>query len=79
MEKPKVIFLDAVGTIFGVKGSVGEVYSQIAAEFGVTVAPEIFKSGVSQKFLQLHHLPYSSIVMWKLYLTGNLTGGMMLF
>ncbi|MDJ0737873.1 MAG: HAD family hydrolase [Nostocaceae cyanobacterium] len=33
--KPKVIFLDAVGTLFGVKGSVGEVYSQIAREFNV--------------------------------------------
>ena len=39
MERPKVIFLDAVGTIFGVKGSVGEVYSQIAREFGVTISP----------------------------------------
>jgi len=37
MERPKVIFLDAVGTLFGVKGSVGEIYSQIAQEFGVVV------------------------------------------
>jgi len=36
-EQPKVIFLDAVGTLFGVKGSVGEVYSQIAREFGIKV------------------------------------------
>ncbi len=36
-EQPKVIFLDAVGTLFGVKGSVGEVYSQIAQEFGIKV------------------------------------------
>jgi putative hydrolase of the HAD superfamily len=34
---PRVIFLDAVGTLFGVKGSVGEVYSQIAQQHGVTV------------------------------------------
>ncbi|MEM7553939.1 MAG: HAD family hydrolase [Cyanobacteria bacterium P01_A01_bin.84] len=38
MEQPKVIFLDAVGTLFGVKGSVGEVYSQIAQEFNVEVS-----------------------------------------
>ncbi|NEO66893.1 MAG: hydrolase, partial [Moorea sp. SIO4G2] len=37
MEKPRVIFLDAVGTLFGVQGSVGEVYSAIANQFGVTV------------------------------------------
>jgi putative hydrolase of the HAD superfamily len=34
---PKVIFLDAVGTLFGVKGGVGEVYSAIALKFGVEV------------------------------------------
>lgn len=40
MQHPKVIFLDAVGTLFGVKGSVGEVYGQIAQKFGVEVSPE---------------------------------------
>jgi putative hydrolase of the HAD superfamily len=40
MERPKVIFLDAVGTLFGVKGSVGEVYRQIAHEFEVEVSAE---------------------------------------
>lgn len=35
MAQPEVVFLDAVGTLFGVKGSVGEVYSAIAHRFGV--------------------------------------------
>ncbi|GAB4243408.1 MAG: HAD family hydrolase [Stanieria sp.] len=35
MTQPKVIFFDAVGTLFGVRGSVGEVYQQIALKFGV--------------------------------------------
>jgi putative hydrolase of the HAD superfamily len=34
-NRPKVIFLDAVGTLFGVKGTVGEVYRGIAQQFGV--------------------------------------------
>lgn len=34
--QPKVIFLDAVGTLFGVRGSVGEIYSEIAQKFGVS-------------------------------------------
>jgi putative hydrolase of the HAD superfamily len=34
-ERPRVIFLDAVGTLFGVKGSVGEAYRTIAHQFGV--------------------------------------------
>lgn len=38
VEQPKVIFFDAVGTLFGVKGSVGQVYVPIAARYGVEVA-----------------------------------------
>jgi putative hydrolase of the HAD superfamily len=36
---PQVIFLDAVGTLFGVRGSVGDIYSQQAAQFDVIVDP----------------------------------------
>jgi putative hydrolase of the HAD superfamily len=50
MKRPKVIFLDAVGTLFGVKGSVGEVYSQIAQDFGVTVSAEILNKSFHQSF-----------------------------
>lgn len=35
MSKPTVIFLDAVGTLFGVKGSVGEVYQTLSQQAGV--------------------------------------------
>lgn len=48
MPKPRVLFLDAVGTLFSVKGSVGEVYSQIASEFGVHVS----SSALNQAFFQ---------------------------
>ncbi|GAB1543022.1 HAD family hydrolase [Scytonema sp. NUACC21] len=50
MERPKVIFLDAVGTLFGVKGSVGEVYGQIAQEFGVQVSSETLNKTFIQSF-----------------------------
>lgn len=58
MSQPKVIFLDAVGTLFGVKGSVGEVYSTIARSFGVLTSAteldaafyEVFKSAPSPTF-----------------------------
>ncbi|MBH8551813.1 HAD family hydrolase [Nostocaceae cyanobacterium CENA357] len=50
MERPKVILVDAVGTLFGVKGSVGEVYSQIAQEFDVEVAPEILNTTFIESF-----------------------------
>ena len=45
---PKVIFLDAVGTLFGVQGSVGEIYRQIALEFGVDAPAE----GLNKAFFQ---------------------------
>ena len=38
---PNVIFFDAVGTLFRVRGSVGEVYSQIASDYGVQTEPEL--------------------------------------
>jgi putative hydrolase of the HAD superfamily len=50
MKKPKVIFVDAVGTLFGVKGSVGEIYSQIAADFGVSVSPEVLNKNFFNSF-----------------------------
>ncbi|ARV59523.1 hydrolase [Nostocales cyanobacterium HT-58-2] len=49
-ETPKVIFLDAVGTLFGVKGSVGEIYSQIAQEFGVEVSADTLNKTFVQSF-----------------------------
>lgn len=40
MQRPQVIFLDAVGTLFGVQGSVGEQYARVADRFGVSLPIE---------------------------------------
>lgn len=50
MSKPKVIFFDAVGTLFGVKGSVGEIYSAIARSFGVLASPDALDQAFYQVF-----------------------------
>ena len=50
MKKPKVIFVDAVGTLFGIKGSVGEIYRQIAQEFGVEVSAQILDQNFVKSF-----------------------------
>ena len=50
MQQPKVIFLDAVGTLFGVQGSVGEVYSAIAQQFGVEVPAQTLNEAFLQAF-----------------------------
>jgi putative hydrolase of the HAD superfamily len=38
---PKVIFLDAFGTLFGVRGSVGTIYREIAIKYGVSCQAEL--------------------------------------
>ncbi len=47
---PQTIFLDAVGTIFGVKGSVGQIYSTFAQKFGVDCAPDMIDRAFYQEF-----------------------------
>lgn len=47
-DRPQVIFLDAVGTLFGVRGSVGEQYAIVAQQFDVTLAP----AAIDQAFIQ---------------------------
>ncbi|MCU0552168.1 MAG: HAD family hydrolase [Leptolyngbya sp. Prado105] len=37
MKRPHVVFFDAVGTLFGVRGSVGQVYREISQKHGVEV------------------------------------------
>jgi putative hydrolase of the HAD superfamily len=49
-RSPQVIFFDAVGTLFGVRGSVGEQYAQVAADFGVTIEPEVINYAFYQSF-----------------------------
>ena len=50
MKQPKVIFLDAVGTLFGVKGSVGEVYSYLASQVGVNCDASLLETLFYQQF-----------------------------
>lgn len=49
-QQPKVIFLDAVGTLFGVKGSVGEIYREMAQQFGVDVSADALNQAFFQNF-----------------------------
>jgi putative hydrolase of the HAD superfamily len=50
MQQPKVIFLDAMGTLFDLRQSVGEVYAMVAAEVGVTVAADVLNQTFRQSF-----------------------------
>ena len=59
MERPKVIFLDAVGTLFGIRGTVGEIYSVIAAQTGVIVSPESLNAAFLKSFKTSPPLAFS--------------------
>lgn len=48
--QPQVIFLDAVGTIFGVKNTVGYIYSQLAKKYGVNRDAEVINNCFYQVF-----------------------------
>lgn len=50
MKRPQVIFFDAVGTLFGVRGSVGDVYGQLAQKHGVQVEPKRLNGSFYQQF-----------------------------
>jgi len=50
MRSPQVIFVDAVGTLFGVKGSVGEQYAKIATDFNVSLDPQLINHAFYQAF-----------------------------
>jgi len=67
-DMPEIIFLDAVGTVFGVSGSVGEQYAKIAANFDVVLDPELINRAFYQSFqgapkIAFPDLPQSDILI----------------
>ena len=62
----KVIFLDAAGTLFDVRGSVGEVYQKLAKSFGVTVKSEELNVAFSQSFASASPMAFPGIELAKI-------------
>ncbi|MCU0536751.1 MAG: HAD family hydrolase [Hydrococcus sp. Prado102] len=65
-SQPKVIFLDAGGTLFGVKGSVGEIYGAIARQAGVEVLPSLLDETFIQSFKASPPLAFGEVDAAKL-------------
>ncbi|WP_107670910.1 HAD-IA family hydrolase [Cyanothece sp. BG0011] len=61
MKQPKVIFFDAVGTLFGVKGSVGEVYGYLASQVGIQCDPQTLDTAFYQQFKKAPPLAFSGV------------------
>jgi len=55
---PKVIYLDAFGTLFGVKGSVGELYSSLARTVQVKTDPHAVNRAFYQSFSASERLAF---------------------
>jgi putative hydrolase of the HAD superfamily len=62
-QQPKVIFLDAVGTLFGVKDSVGVAYSTIAQQFGVEADPIALNQAFFQSFKAAPPMAFPGVAM----------------
>ncbi len=58
MNQPKVIFLDAFGTLFGVKGSIGEIYSGLARNAQVKTDPQAVNRAFFQSFAASERLAF---------------------
>ncbi|OLP19505.1 hydrolase [Leptolyngbya sp. 'hensonii'] len=75
MGRPQVIFLDAVGTLFGIRGTVGGIYSRIAASFGVTLSPAVLDQSFRRSFqaaglpafpgVASHEIPTQEFLWWQ--------------
>ncbi|MEG3899129.1 MULTISPECIES: HAD-IA family hydrolase [unclassified Microcoleus] len=62
----EVIFLDAAGTLFDVRGSVGEVYRQLANSFGVTVNSQELNAAFFQSFASASPMAFPGIELAKI-------------
>lgn len=58
MQTPKVIFVDAVGTLFGVNGSVGAAYVTIARQWGIEADPVAVNEAFFKQFSQAEPMAF---------------------
>jgi putative hydrolase of the HAD superfamily len=50
MDSVEVVFFDAAGTLFDVRGGVGEIYARVAREYGVEADAAALESGFRRAF-----------------------------
>ena len=58
--QPKVIFLDAMGTLFGLKTSVGKIYQQYALKYGVKADAQLIDRAFIESFKSAPPLAFSA-------------------
>lgn len=70
-NQPDVIFFDAVGTLFGVRGSVGQIYGAIAAKYQVKAVPETLDQAFRQSFKSAPRSDQGDAYAWWREITRN--------
>jgi len=55
----RVVFFDAAGTLFHVKGSVGQIYLDHAVKYGVKVSPNALQQGFQRAFADSPPMAFS--------------------
>ncbi|MEM8719452.1 MAG: HAD-IA family hydrolase [Cyanobacteria bacterium P01_G01_bin.39] len=63
---PKVIFFDAMGTLFELKTSVGEIYQQHALKYGVEADDKMLQNAFIQSFKSAPPLAFSTTELWQI-------------
>jgi putative hydrolase of the HAD superfamily len=61
MRSPQVIYVDAVGTLFGVRGSVGEQYAKVATDFKVSLDPDLINRAFYRVFQTAPKMAFSNL------------------
>ncbi len=59
--QPRVIFLDAVGTLFGVASSVGQIYADLAQHHGITADPVALNQAFFRAFMAAPEMAFPGI------------------
>ncbi len=70
---PDVIFFDAVGTLFGVKGSVGEIYGAIARKFNVVTSDEDLDQAFIQNFKNAPKMAFPNLERSQTYKSSQIS------
>ncbi|KPQ36310.1 MAG: putative hydrolase of the HAD superfamily [Phormidesmis priestleyi Ana] len=60
-DLPKVIYLDAFGTLFGLKGSVGDLYSNLARTASVITDPHAVNQAFYQSFGSAESMAFPNV------------------
>jgi putative hydrolase of the HAD superfamily len=57
----KAIFFDAVGTLFRVRGGVGQIYWEVGKPFGLRASPEMIETAFQEVFKEAPPLTFSRL------------------